>query len=136
MDGDTWFFIVMDNNRVHFWQHQGKRINPAYVVDKPITPNIILLEAIEFYLRTPLVVIQGPRQHSPTPMGSYIRMPCHSRDSTLVVFQQDNTCPHSSCVSKDCPRYAKVFFWSPGSDMYGISLNLNSDPVPSLKDQL
>ncbi|GFW19332.1 transposable element Tcb2 transposase [Trichonephila clavipes] len=55
------FNLSSDGNRIHVWRPRGKRLTPAFVLQRPTAPttSVMVWSAIEYNTRSPLAFIRG-----------------------------------------------------------------------------
>ncbi|KFM74986.1 Transposable element Tcb2 transposase, partial [Stegodyphus mimosarum] len=101
------FNLGSNDNRVRVWRARGKRLNPAFVVQRHIVPTagMKVWVAIAYNTRLPLVLFRGTltaQRYVHEILQPHV-LPLMQR-LPGVIFQQDNAPPHTARVSQDCLR--------------------------------
>ncbi|GFW79094.1 transposable element Tcb2 transposase [Trichonephila clavipes] len=109
------FNLSSDANCVRFWRPRGKRLNPAFALQRHTTPttNAMVWVAITYDTRSPLVLIRGTKTAQryfddvlqPHVFPLMQRLPGAS-------FQQDNARPHTAKVLQDFLRTVTTLSWA------------------------
>ncbi|GFW31012.1 transposable element Tcb2 transposase [Trichonephila clavipes] len=100
------FKLSNDDNRVRVWRRLGKRLNPAFALQRHTTPTaaVMVWGEIACNIRSPLVLIRGTMTAQ-----WYVHDILHPDVLSLMqrlpgaIFQQDNARSHTERVSQDCP---------------------------------
>ncbi|GFT26772.1 transposable element Tcb2 transposase [Trichonephila clavipes] len=108
--------LSSDDNLVCVGRPHGKRLNPAFDLQRLTTPTagVMVWGAIAYNTRSPLVLISGTMtQPSDMPMTSNNHMCCHSHMQWLpgAIFQQDNARLQTARMSQDCLRTVTALTW-------------------------
>ncbi|GFX09856.1 transposable element Tcb1 transposase [Trichonephila clavipes] len=99
------FNLISDHNRVRAWRPRGKRLNPAFALQKHTAPTtgVIELGAIAYNTGSPIVLIRGTMTAQ-----WYVHDILQTHVLQLMqwlpgaIFQEDNVRPHTTRMSKDC----------------------------------
>ncbi|UYV73902.1 hypothetical protein LAZ67_11001357 [Cordylochernes scorpioides] len=113
----NWGVVFSDDSRLllcfvedlkHTWRRHRLRVDPGLTFEHHTGPQqgIMIKGAISLDSRTLLVVIPGARQYEDTPA----LLPSRSHHSRLI-FQQDNTQPHTARVIMDCLQSCQTLPW-------------------------
>ncbi|GFV43103.1 transposable element Tcb2 transposase [Trichonephila clavipes] len=106
--------LSSDDNRVRVGRSRGKRLNPAFALQRHTTPTacVVVWGAIAYNTRPPLVLIRGTmtaQRYVHDILQLHVLPLMQRLPGTL--FQKGNIRPHTARVSQDCLRTVAILPW-------------------------
>ncbi|GFT75085.1 transposable element Tcb2 transposase [Trichonephila clavipes] len=118
------FNLNSDDNRVLVWRPRGKRLNPAFALQRLTAPTagVMVWDVIAYSTRSHLVLIRGTMTAQ-----RYVHDILQPHVLPLMqrlpgpIFQQDNALPHTARLSQDCLHTVTTLPWPARSrDLFPI----------------